>query len=90
MSLPSFSLEGKVAIITGVGLGLGRDVALTFAHAGADVAICDLIVDDGNLASVADEIKKLVRRSLAVQTDVSSKTDFPVPDFKGFIIVFKY
>jgi len=75
MSLPSFSLEGQVAVVTGGRQGIGRAVALTFAEAGADVAVCDFIVEDGKLEEVAGEIRGLGRRSLAVQADVSSKED---------------
>jgi len=74
MPIPSVSFEGKVAVVTGGRTGVGRATALAFAEAGADVAVCDLKVDDGQLAAVAEEIKKLGRRSLAVQTDVSQKT----------------
>ncbi|MES4792093.1 MAG: short-chain dehydrogenase, partial [Chloroflexota bacterium] len=34
-----FSLEGKVALVTGGSRGLGREMVLAFAHAGADVII---------------------------------------------------
>ncbi len=75
----SISLEGKVAIVTGAAgeKGVGRAIALTFAEAGADVAVCDEVVDiyDRNLGAVAEEIKKLGRRSLAIQADVSKKSD---------------
>ena len=71
----SFSLEGKVALITGARRGLGRDIALAFADAGADVAICDIVVEGGELAAVADEVKKMRRRALAVQTDISQKSE---------------
>lgn len=75
MSLPSFSLEGQVAVVTGGRQGIGRAIALTFAEAGADVAVCDFIVEDGRLDEVAGEIRGLGRRALAVQADVSVKAD---------------
>lgn len=75
MTLTSLSLEGKVALVTGGKRGIGRAIALTFAEARADVAVCDYLVDDGELEAVAEEIKRLGRRSLAVQADVSQQSD---------------
>ena len=75
MSVPGFSLEGQVAVVTGARRGIGEAIALALAQAGADVALCDVEVDDGKLDSVAQEVKKLGRRALAVQTDVTRKSD---------------
>ena len=75
MSIPSLSLEGKVAIVTGARWGIGREIALGFAEAGADVAIADITVEDGLLDDVAERIRKLGRRSLAIQTDIRHKTE---------------
>jgi len=69
------SLEGKVALVTGSRRGIGRAIALAFAEAGADVAVCDNVVEGGELGVVAEEIQGLGRRSLAIQADVSRKAD---------------
>jgi dehydrogenase/reductase SDR family member 4 len=66
-------LKGKIAIVTGSRRGIGRAIALALAQAGADIAVCDSVRDDGHLDSVAAEIRKLGARSLAIQADVSLK-----------------
>ena len=68
------SLEGKTAIVTGGRRGIGKAIALAFAEAGADVAVCSQTGDD-RLAAAAEEVKKLGRRSLAIRADVSQKAD---------------
>lgn len=75
MSIPDFSLNGQVALVTGGRRGIGREIALAFAEAGADVAVCDKEVEDGQLEAVAEEIRGFGRRSLAVQVDTSRKLD---------------
>jgi len=75
MAIPNFSLEGKVAIVTGGKRGIGKAIALALAEAGADVAICSRAIEDGELHAVAEEIRRLGRRSLAVQADVTQKNN---------------
>jgi len=75
MSMPVFDMAGRVALITGGKRGLGRALALAFAEAGADVAVCSRDVEGGELEVVAAEIRQLGRRALAVRADVSRKAD---------------
>jgi NAD(P)-dependent dehydrogenase (short-subunit alcohol dehydrogenase family) len=70
-----FSLAGRAAIVTGGRRGIGRAIALALAEAGADVALGDRVVEDGELEAIAAGIKKMGRRSLAVQTDITRKAE---------------
>jgi NAD(P)-dependent dehydrogenase (short-subunit alcohol dehydrogenase family) len=73
MTLPDFSLNGKVALITGARQGIGKGIALTFAQAGADVVICGRTMP--GLEEVADEIRALGHHAIALKTDVSIKSE---------------
>ena len=75
MSIPSLSLKGKVAIVTGARRGNGEAIALTLGEAGADVAVCDLVVDDGLAEAVANKVRGFGQRALTVQVDISRKSD---------------
>ena len=69
------TLEGKAVIVTGARQGLGRTFALGMAEAGADLVICDRVLDDGKLAGVAEEIQKLGRRALSLGGDITVEDD---------------
>jgi 3-oxoacyl-[acyl-carrier protein] reductase len=61
--------------VTGSRRGIGRSIALALANAGADLVVCDLIVNDGKLNEVAGEIKKMGRNSLALRVDVARRVE---------------
>jgi NAD(P)-dependent dehydrogenase (short-subunit alcohol dehydrogenase family) len=62
-------LEGKIALVTGAGRGIGKGIALTFAREGADVVVND--IDPKTAEATAAEARSLGRRSMAIQADVS-------------------
>ncbi len=62
-------LNGKVAVVTGAGRGIGRAIALELAREGVNVAVNDI---DATVAeSVAAEVRALGPRTMAVRADVS-------------------
>ncbi|MDD4875968.1 MAG: SDR family NAD(P)-dependent oxidoreductase, partial [Dehalococcoidales bacterium] len=64
-------LEGKVAIITGGGGGLGRGITLCLAEEGADIVIDDINIDNAN--KVAEEVRALGRKAITVDFDVTKE-----------------
>lgn len=73
MSLPSFRLEERVALVTGASSGIGRRIAVGLAEAGADVGCLDLAGSDfdGTVAEVA----RTGRRAVAVPADVTRRDE---------------
>ena len=65
----SLRLDGRRAVVTGAGRGLGREMALHLAAAGADV-VCAARTQ-AQIETVAEEIRALGRRALVVPTDVA-------------------
>lgn len=77
----SFTLEGKTALVTGAGRGIGRSIALTLAEAGADVAIT-YARSSAAAEEVKSEIEKIGRKALIYQADAvdSKKADEVISD----------
>jgi len=73
--LDRFRLTGKVAIVTGAGKGIGAEIALAYADAGADVALLARTVAD--LEGIAKAVEERGRRALVVQTDVMDLEALP-------------
>jgi NAD(P)-dependent dehydrogenase (short-subunit alcohol dehydrogenase family) len=64
-------LEGKTAIVTGAGSGIGLGLARTFARHGMSVALCDIRKD--RLDAALAEVRGLRARAIAMPTDVSDR-----------------
>ncbi len=58
-----FSLEGKIAFVTGAGSGIGQRIAVGLAEAGASVGCFDLASSKG-LDGTVEQIKELGRQAL--------------------------
>jgi NAD(P)-dependent dehydrogenase (short-subunit alcohol dehydrogenase family) len=78
--LDLFKLDGKIALVTGAGQGIGRGYARALAEAGADVAVCDINEKTGK--HVVDEIAAMGRRATFVKVDVTNDNEVAgmVPD----------
>ncbi len=71
MKFPSFRVDGKTALVTGAGRGMGKVFALALADAGADVAVTELPARIADADETANEIRKMGKRALAVPLDVT-------------------
>src|SRR5438067_11076705 len=73
VGLEMFSLQGKVALVTGASRGIGETIAMAYADAGADVALAARSIE--KLEEKAERIAAMGRRALAVPCDVTVDED---------------
>lgn len=66
-------LDGKVALVSGIGPGMGRDIALALAGEGADVVLGAR--SEKQMGKVAAEVEALGRRAVPVTCDITSRDD---------------
>ncbi|MBC6715371.1 3-hydroxybutyrate dehydrogenase [Aurantimonas sp. DM33-3] len=64
-------MQGNVAVVTGAGSGIGRQIALSFAREGARLAICD--IDMAAAGRVVGELEEAGAEAMAVEMDVTSE-----------------
>ena len=68
-----FNLQGRKALVTGAGRGIGRVLAISLAQTGCDVAILEKNIEDAR--NVVEEIKKIGQKAAAFQVDVTKKDE---------------
>jgi NAD(P)-dependent dehydrogenase (short-subunit alcohol dehydrogenase family) len=88
-----FNLENKVALVIGASQGLGKEIAITFAHAGADV-IC-AARNTENLEKLKKELASIGRSTFAVTADVKEEEQVKglfsyIADEKGRLDILVY
>src|SRR5688572_24780229 len=66
-------LKDKVAVVTGAGRGIGRDIVLAYAREGAHVVIND--IDESTCEATAADARQLGTSSLSVPGDLSNRAD---------------
>ena len=69
VEFPRFDLQGSVALVTGAARGIGHDVALALANAGADVGLG--LRDASSADDLVGAIQKMGRRAVPLQMDVT-------------------
>src|SRR5215831_1491972 len=64
-------MDGRLALVTGAGSGIGRETALLCARRGADLAVCD--IDEAGLAATEASARSLGCEVLARRIDVADR-----------------
>ena len=81
------SLEGKVAVVTGAAMGIGRASALIFAREGASVVVADIDEDQGaqtvELVQASGAQASFVRTDVSVAADVAAMVQYAVDTYGG-------
>ncbi len=67
------NIEGKVALITGAGQGIGRAIALRLANEGANIAIVDM--NEDKMMAVAEEVSRIGRKATIFKADVTNRDE---------------
>jgi len=70
----STDLSGRKAIVTGSSRGIGKAIALALANAGCDITV-NFLTNEVDAHGTADAIRRMGRRAIAVQADVSTSGD---------------
>ena len=83
MILDKFSVEGKVAIVTGCSMGLGQGMALALAEAGANIVGVDYVAGDETQAKVEEIGKEYlhIQANLMVTDELTSIVEKAVAKF---------
>jgi len=69
MKVPKFSIVGKIAIVTGAARGIGREIALVFAHFGAHLILVDVL--EKELMKTTKEVDRIGKKNLSIAADLS-------------------
>jgi 3-oxoacyl-[acyl-carrier protein] reductase len=66
-------LDGKTVVITGSGQGIGRNMAISFAKAGANVVVNDMV--ESRIEKTVSEIRALGGKAIGIKSDITKKLE---------------